>query len=298
MLANGGSTSLPIVHAVSREYEAFPGSRYALPADDEELQRLILQHNVLKGVFENKILLAPVQLDANGAVLEIGTGPGRWILDLADSVDSSIPMVAVDIQSRMFPASAPTNIDFRVESATHLPSEWTNKFSLVHQRLLMAALQIADWPVCLREIHRVLRPGGWVQLGEFTGWPAGKYPGKPCMEKLVAMYRAMGDARGLYTDCTQGIGKMLAEAGFVEIQSEARMTLVGKWAGEAGVANRINQIGVLRGMKTPILKAGGFGYVGSEEEFDRLLEGVEKEWDEIPGAQKEFVIFWARKPQV
>jgi ubiquinone/menaquinone biosynthesis C-methylase UbiE len=207
-------------------------------------------------------------------------------------------MVAVDIEPRLFPASPPKNIEFRVESVTNLPSEWNDTFSLVHQRLLILALQVPQWPKAMQEIYRVLRPGGWVQFAESTPWHEDKYPGKPCMEKLTAMYRRVAEARNLYVDCAYDIPKMLEEAGFVDIRSESRMQLMGKWAGEIGIANATNHVGVLRGIKTPVLEAGGFGYVTSEAEYDELISGLEKEWNEIPGSEKEFVIIWARKPLV
>jgi SAM-dependent methyltransferase len=267
-------------------------------------------------MYENRILLAPVHLDVKDAVLEIGTGPGEllshtkgdnahrptflqglWIMDLAKSVNTSIPMFAIDIESRNFPVSPPKQIEFRVESATRLPAEWTNTFSLVHQRLLMAGLQRSEWPIVLGEIHRVLRPGGWVQLGESSTW-GGEHPGKPCLEKLTAMVRSIASSRNLNLDCAKDMPKMLADAGFVEVQSESRMQRVGKWNGESGVANRINQVALFKSYKTPVLKAGGIGYVSSEEESDLRLEGVEREWDEIPGTEKEFFIFLAKKPLV
>ncbi|KAJ6502255.1 S-adenosyl-L-methionine-dependent methyltransferase [Mycena sanguinolenta] len=192
-----------------RNYQAFPGAKYALPHDDLERQRLLLQHNNLRSLFDNKILLAPVNLGQDDKVLDIGTGPGLWIMDLATSVDFSVPMIGVDIEPRLFPASPPKNIEFRVESVTNLPSEWTNMFSLVHQRLLILALQVPQWPQAIKEIFRVLRPGGWVQFAEGTPWPEGKYPGKPCMEKLTFMYRRVAEARNLYVDCAYGIPKML-----------------------------------------------------------------------------------------
>ncbi|KAJ7910267.1 hypothetical protein B0H13DRAFT_2012689, partial [Mycena leptocephala] len=117
---------------VARKYQTYPGSQYVLPADDIELQRLVLQHKILTELFESKIVLAPADLDHNAAVLDIGTGP--------------VPMFAVDIESRLFPSSPPKNIEFRIDSVTHLPTEWTAAFSLVHQRLLVAALQIREWP--------------------------------------------------------------------------------------------------------------------------------------------------------
>ncbi|KAJ7367599.1 hypothetical protein DFH08DRAFT_980111 [Mycena albidolilacea] len=200
-------------------------------------------------------------------------------MDLANSIES-IPMHAVDIELRLFPASPPENIRFRIESVTQLPAEWTSTLSsLVHQQLLMAGLQKTEWPVALREIYRVLHPGRWIQLGEDTPWMQGRYPEKLCMEKFVAMVRSM-------------------KAGFVEIETKSRMQRVGKWAGEAGVAHRMNQGSSFKGFKTPILEVGGFGYVRSEKEYDMLLEGAEKEWDEIPGTEKEFVIFWVKKPLV
>jgi ubiquinone/menaquinone biosynthesis C-methylase UbiE len=219
-------------------------------------------------------------------------------MDLATAVDPSVAMVAVDIEPRLFPTFPPKNIEFRVDSVTNLPSEWNDTFSLVHQRLLILALQVAQWPKAIQEIYRVLRPGGWVQLAESTPWHEDKYPGKPCMEKLTAIYRRLAEYHNLYVDCAYDIPKMLGEAGFVEIRSESRMQLMGKWAGEIGVANATNHVGVLRAIKTPVLAAGGFGYVTSEAEYDELCDGLEKEWDEIPGSDKDFIITWARKPLV
>ncbi|KAJ7510155.1 S-adenosyl-L-methionine-dependent methyltransferase [Mycena galericulata] len=300
---------VPIEHA-PREYQAYPGSQYVLPTDDLERQRhvlaftqalpignrLLLQHNTLKRLFGNRFLFAPVNLGSSDKVLECGTGPGFWILDIAKSAVQPVPMVAVDIESRLFPSSPPKNIEFRVQSVTNLPTDWTNTFSLVHQRLLMLALQIPEWPTALNEIYRVLRPGGWVQLAEYTPWRPGKYPGKPCMEKLAALYLCVTHSRKLYVDCADGIPTMLEQAGFVDIRTESRMQLIGAWAGEAGVAGSLTHRGVFKGIKTPVLEAGGYGYVTSEAEYDELLNGIEKEWDEVPGTEKEFIIFCARKP--
>ncbi|KAF7363551.1 S-adenosyl-L-methionine-dependent methyltransferase [Mycena sanguinolenta] len=279
-----------------RNYHKYPGSKYALPHDDLERQRLLLQHNTLNNLFEDRFVLAPVSLDHNDKVLDIGTGSGLWIMDLATGINPSVPIIGVDIEPRLFPASVPKNIEFRVESVTSLPSEWTETFSLVHQRCLILALQVHQWSQAIHEIFRVLRPGGWVQLTEVAFWPEGKYPRRPCMEKLVAIFRRVTEARNLNADCAYDIPKILEEAGFVDIQSEARMQCMGKWAGDIGVANAKNSIGVLGGIKTPVLEAGGFGYVTSEAEYDELLDGLAKEWDEIPGIEWEIIITWARKP--
>ncbi|KAJ7681079.1 S-adenosyl-L-methionine-dependent methyltransferase, partial [Mycena polygramma] len=275
-----------------RRHHDYPGAQYALPADDEERKRLVIQHNALRGFFENRILIAPVALTPNDRVLDIGTGPGLWVLDLAHSVDQTVGMLAVDITDRLFPASHPKNVDFRVESVTSLPSDWTDSFTLVHQRLLMLALRSSEWPQALREIHRVLRPGGWVQLGESEPWYEGEAPEKPCLEKVVSMYRRLVETRGLHVDCAQDIPTMLEQAGFVDIQTEHRSVPLG---GPGGVQNSINYVGVFEGLKTPILNAGGYGGVSTESEYDALVEGIRKEYAADAGAKREFYIFLARK---
>ncbi|KAJ7660535.1 S-adenosyl-L-methionine-dependent methyltransferase [Mycena rosella] len=297
-----GNSASPINH-VARQHQVYPGSPYALPADDVEKDRLAFQHQLLKTVFDNRILLAPVNLDGNDKVLDVGTGPGAWLLDMAGCADPSVSMVGIDIESGLFPTSYPPNIEFRVESVLDLPSEWSTTFSLVHQRFFVVALQTTKWPVALREIFRVLRPGGWVQLceagkGSKAEGPAGNWP---WMEKLGVIYHAYMTSRSLLIDPAQHIPALLEDAGFVDICKESQLQPVGKWGGELGVKNRICTVAVLRAIKTPVLNAGGYGYISSEEEFDALADGLERELDEAPtaenpGGQMNYVIFWARKP--
>jgi len=262
-----------------------------------ERRRLIIQQDIFKRMFGDRLVLAPVNLGKDDKVLDVGTGSGVWILDLAVSVDSSVSLYAIDIESCLFPSPPPKNIQFSVESVINLPLHWTDTFTLVYQRLLLISLQIPEWPKALNEIYRVLRPGGWVQLAETAGWVEGRNPERPCMEKLVSMYRRLVESRNLYIDCARDIPAMLSDAGFVNIQMVEHSPCIGKWGGEDGIINRDNHLGVFRGIKTPVLQAGGFGYVSSEAEYDTLLEGTRKEWDEIPGTRKKFTMFWARKPR-
>ncbi|KAJ7578141.1 S-adenosyl-L-methionine-dependent methyltransferase [Mycena floridula] len=287
------ATIVPIKHA-ARNYT---GTQYALPTDEVERERLSFQHNiVLKRLFGNRILFAPVDLRPNDKILDVGTGPGLWATEMAETNDSSIEIFAVDISSRLFPTETPPNVHFMIESVTNLPKAWDNTFALVHQRLLLFALQESQWRQALSEIFRVLQPGGWVQLGENAAWIEGEYPEKPCMEKVVAMYRRLAQSRNLYIDCAKHIPSMLEDAGFVDIHIEEGLPRMGKWAGDDGIVYRDNHVGVFQGMKTPILEKGGFGYVRSEAEYDALIAGMEREWDEIPGTTKEYFVFWARKP--
>nr|GAT52767.1 S-adenosyl-L-methionine-dependent methyltransferase [Mycena chlorophos] len=266
-----------------------------MPADDPEQQRLDRQHRLFKDLLNGRILLAPVNLKEGDAVLETGTGTGAWLVDLASSVDPSVQMVGVDIEPRLFPVEAPKNISFHMNTVLNLPAEWTNKFTLVHQRLLMVALRTAEWPQALSEMHRVLRPGGWVQIAESSTWPVDAYPGRPSMEKLVALMRALLEERDIFVDCGRNMPTLLKDAGFVDVQQELPIQKLGKWAGESGVAMKENVVNVFGGLKTPILRAGGYGIVASEAEYDALVQKVDLEWDSVPGTVLQYYVCWARK---
>ncbi|KAF7322474.1 hypothetical protein HMN09_00025800 [Mycena chlorophos] len=282
-----------------REYQQYPGAQYVLPTDEAEKQRLELQHRAVKQVFNGRILFAPVKLIEGHKVLDTGTGPGIWLLDAANSVNPAVQMTGVDIESRLFPSSPPKNVSFQIGSVLELPKEWSNTFTLVHQRLLIAALQIPQWPQALGEVYRVVRPGGWVQITETTAWIPGAYPGRPNLEKVSRLWGALAAQRNLHAECARDMPRLLANAGFVDIRQESREIRVGKWAGENGVAMKKNYLQVLQGMKTPILQAGGFGIVSSEAEFEALVEGLGHEW-EVPRVEKdfEFFVYWAQKPDL
>ncbi|KAF7303054.1 S-adenosyl-L-methionine-dependent methyltransferase [Mycena kentingensis (nom. inval.)] len=160
----------PIAHA-ARAYQNYPGAQYELPTDGPERDRLALQYQIVKELFTNRIIYPPVELRDGDKVLDVGTGPGAWISDLAStSPAAKLQLVGIDIERRLFPNPPPPNAAFLVHSILSLPAEWDNTFALVNQRFLIIALTRAEWPVALKELYRVVRPGGWVQLVEPMVW--------------------------------------------------------------------------------------------------------------------------------
>jgi hypothetical protein len=55
---------------------------------------------------------------------------------------------------------------------------------------------------------------------------------------------------------------------------------------------------LIDGIKTPILKAGGFGVIATEAHFDELVKEIEEEWDTMEGGGMEFEYVVARKRDV
>ncbi len=141
-------------------------------------------------------------------------------------------------------------------------------------------------------MHRILRPGGWIQLGEVGSWHAG-----PVTKKHIKLIQTLFESRQLVLDVSKDLRTLVEEGGFANISVESRSIPLGNWAGLIGGQARDNWIGVTRGMKTPVLRSGGFGLVSSEEEFDALIDDVEKEWDATEGAAIEYYVICAQKPE-
>ncbi|EED77791.1 predicted protein, partial [Postia placenta Mad-698-R] len=281
--------SQPIAHK-TRQYQSHPGSHYVLPSDEPERERLNLQHRLLTTIFDNRLIFAPLpSIRGDEAFLDSGTGSGIWLLDVLNHVPSSVKLYGIDIEPCLFPRDNEAllsrgNIHFSVGSITKLPAEWTDTFTLVQQRLLVAALQHAEWRVVISEIFRVLKPTGWVQLCE-----AGPFKAGPVTDKFRILLYALFAHKGLLLDCGVHIPIWMREAGFTNIHVEERAVPLGQWAGQLGVDGSNDIISIFRGMKTPILNAGGLGLVSSEEEFDGFLDDLEKEWDET---EESLVLFW------
>ena len=126
-----------------------------------------------------------LEVQSADSVLEIGFGPGVAIKRLSvlaghvAGVDPSPEMIA-QAQARNAPAVATGRVELRRGTAARLPFE-SNAFDKA-----MAVNSMQVWPDAiagLRELRRVLKPGGRVALG-FTPYSGQKNEG--VVEKLEA----------------------------------------------------------------------------------------------------------------
>jgi len=269
----------------------YTSSQYMLPADEEEKDRLALQHRCLKMGYGNRLFLAPVTLAPGDRVLDSGVGGGSWLLDLMGQVSSAVSLYGIDIEPRLFPSDPAPNIHLSTDSITKLPASWSSTFTLVHQRYLFLALTLPEWQAALKEMHRVLVPGGWINLTEALldvlqfSWTPG-----PGLTKLFTHVCAVCRARGVIPDLPDRLPALVEEAGFVNIKTEKRGLTT---YGEDGAALRDNSYRAMIALKKPLLDAG---QLESEEEYDNLVNTATKEWAEIPEAVIETCMVYAQKP--
>ncbi|KAG0638417.1 S-adenosyl-L-methionine-dependent methyltransferase [Tuber brumale] len=144
-----------------RRYNGYRRGNYVFPNDQQEIERLHLQHHMMSVLFSGRLHWAPIDPNPQ-KILDIGTGTGSWAIDIADMYPSA-HVIGTDlspIQSHW----VPPNLVYEIDDAE---SEWTyksNSFDLIHTRYLTGAF--ADWPKFIERSFVTLKPGGWLECQE------------------------------------------------------------------------------------------------------------------------------------
>ncbi|KAI0931414.1 hypothetical protein AcW1_001179 [Taiwanofungus camphoratus] len=141
---------------------------YRLPADDEEFQRLDMQHLLFSEVMGKYPPLLPQILadDTPGETktcVDLGCGSGSWILDLARDFPHC-SAVAVDLVP-MQVLNMPPNCRSEVDDINLGLQHFYGDFNVVHSRLISSGIR--DFHGLIDQMSLALRPGGLVDTFEF-----------------------------------------------------------------------------------------------------------------------------------
>jgi SAM-dependent methyltransferase len=147
------------------------------------------------------------------------------------------------------------------------------QFDYVHQRLLVAGIPTVQWPEVIRELIRVTRPGGWVELLEvgITIKNAG-----PATTRLLTWMAEQSRERGVDPSMVSRLGDLLVQAGLHAVETHHIPAPLGAWAGHVGLM-----------LKTDVLRA--FDAVKGiycaqtrmhPEQFDSWVQEATQEWEQ------------------
>ena len=124
-----------------------------------------------------KNVFAPLSSPQN--ILDVGTGSGAWCVEVARQLPDG-NVTGLDLSS-IQRQDAPANCHFIVGNLLEGLKFENDCFDFVHsrylqllsiafliKRLIRASVPKDQWPVYLKEVYRILKPGtGWIQCGEF-----------------------------------------------------------------------------------------------------------------------------------
>ncbi|KZS87155.1 S-adenosyl-L-methionine-dependent methyltransferase [Sistotremastrum niveocremeum HHB9708] len=157
-----------------RRYHVQSNSTYPLPCDDREQQRLNAQHILLKQILQTnyigqigQILNAPGQSHGSARpkiVLDLCTGTGIWLTETATDFPR-VHCIGVDMVpiATRYPEN---NVRFEVHNLLSGISCRDASVDIIHARDILLGFPSPRLPALIREIARVLIPGGLFASGE------------------------------------------------------------------------------------------------------------------------------------
>ncbi len=247
---------------------------YLLPKDDKEIQRLDYQHFLFRHLLRGNTF-APVDelLKRGCTVLDVGCGTGRWGCEIATMYQQT-QVIGLDLEEIPRPACMPLNYHFqRGNVLSGLPFV-THHFAYVHQRVLVAAIPLDQWPFVMRELRRVTHPGGWVEMVEMgtTFHDAG-----PATGQFLQRFRAISATRGIDANYVSGIGTLFHRSAFCNVQAKTEIIPVGAWGGRVG---NLLARDMLAGW--PSMRPYAHTLLGvPPETFDDILKELDDEWNRL-----------------
>ncbi|KAI9821314.1 MAG: hypothetical protein M1827_004050 [Pycnora praestabilis] len=190
-----------------------------VPIDEDEVERLEIQHNVLNRVFDDKLIFPPMRNPKN--ILDCGYGAANWAVEVAENYPEC-EVIGVDISPHMKPDETPENLWLQLDDLNQSFTYPRNTFDLVHSRLITGGINKSRWPGYLRDVLKVLKPGGWFQMVELyyncqsdNGSLTEEHALREWSTKYLSALEEIKDLRAPLR-----LNTMMANAGFVDMESK------------------------------------------------------------------------------
>ncbi|KAI1352351.1 S-adenosyl-L-methionine-dependent methyltransferase [Xylaria sp. FL0043] len=140
------------------------------------------------------IIHPSITLPSAPRIADMATGTARFLLRLHPQYPDAL-MEGFDISSDLFPSqdTLPSTISLSVRDIKQpFPEHMHEQYDLVHVRLLVTAMRPDDWEPAVRNLSRILRPGGYIQWEECDFLNAEWLKGAP--DARIEKTKSIGDA--------------------------------------------------------------------------------------------------------
>ncbi|WP_175988348.1 class I SAM-dependent methyltransferase [Microbacterium tenebrionis] len=155
-------------------------------------------------------------------LLDVGAGPGTITMDFAAVVArvaaTEINADALGISQKLAAERSIRNVDFAVEDV-HALSFPDDSFDVAHAHQVLQ--HVADPVQALREMRRVVRPGGIVAARDADYAGFGWFPLLPELDEWLRLYREAARANGGEPDAGRRLLSWARAAGFEDVTATA-----------------------------------------------------------------------------
>jgi ubiquinone/menaquinone biosynthesis C-methylase UbiE len=261
---------------------------YVLATGEKAVGRLLMLDDIYAPAGMRGLLKAG--LKSGMRVADFGCGVGAMTRNLAGLVGLDGHATGIDLHppqlaeaSALCAGSGLSNVSFWKADAcnTGLPDNW---FDLVYCRFLL--IHVPDPVACLREMKRVLKPGGIIFVEDGDLRSGGSAPSS-ALDYFGALFERLGPRKGVDYRLGRDLYQLVNRAGFEEIEAD------------------IYQPAYSRGRERNFLKwsieEAGAGFIGAglltSSELDYTLDQMQRASDnpDILVLMPRMSQVWARK---
>ncbi|CAE6521472.1 unnamed protein product [Rhizoctonia solani] len=244
--------------AASEYFQEIYGRRFPIdenvpllfPTDDAEVRRLKLQHLSLKLVFGSNYfgpMREVLTEDPSGRrkrVLDLFTADGTWVREMAAEFPQ-VDFTSVDIVPLVPHPRCANILGYEVYDVYNGIAEADETFDVIHLRYSMS--KIRKLPSFMKELHRVLRPGGLFLYGEYenevydaSAEDHAASSSAPYMVLASRLSREAFDRQGVHAYAFKDVPRLLdpgcalwsgemRRKGFINITKEEKVVPAGQW---------------------------------------------------------------------
>ncbi|CAG8591274.1 2306_t:CDS:2 [Ambispora leptoticha] len=265
--------------------------KYMFPVSENEVALMQMRHYLYREIWGTNFS-APVDellRKGNTKVLDIGCGPGTWILENATEYEEA-QFTGIDIAALYPKEIKPPNTRFiNSDIFQGLPFE-DNTFDFVYCRFMMFVFTLEDWQdKVIPELARVLKPNGWLEImeGDIV-WHNEPARVKNLRLKIVEFLKKK---RGIEPILSPIMPQLIKQCGqFSIVYQDERSAPLGKWGGNIGKVNMEFLKWGAECLGDTVANSLGL----EDSDYKKLLHGGFREIDESNVASTTHR-FWAKK---
>ncbi|CAG8465029.1 13991_t:CDS:2 [Dentiscutata heterogama] len=257
---------------------------------NDECDRLHMAHFSIRDLWKSNFS-APIEgllTNKRAKVLDVGCGAGTWILDTSLNYPKS-EFYGIDILPLFPQCIKPSNVTFsQCDILQRLPYD-DNVFDYIHMRFMGSSLTRSAWEYAIKELVRVLKSGGYIEICEVDniwvneGPRAGKLRSQ-AIRTLIRKYNVCLMSSPLARRALRENDQL------TDFHQEKKMVPMGSWGGKLGEVFLENARWGAKNLKSAV---DSFGM--SDARYEAMVDSAMNEIELKKNVFDTVRRFWAKK---